>query len=193
MPRKTITPQALADRITKVGAQESAKSSPELVEGIDMRILRDGTWLYHGSPITRKPLVKLFSTVLRREVDGNYYLVTPVERCLVQVDDAPFVAVEVVRTKINAQQLLKFRTNIDDEVIAGLEHPIRIEFDSRTGEPSPYVRVRDGIDALISRPVYYGLVELGVGAIRNNKSVCGVWSSGQFFELGELDQTNELL
>ena len=158
-----------------------------------MRIIRNGTWLYRGSPITRKPLVKLFSTVLRREVDGNYYLVTPVERCLVQVDDAPFVAVDVVRTKYNTQQVLKFRTNIDEEVIADLEHPIRVEFDRRTGEPSPYVRVRDGLDALISRPVYYELVELGGEATRGNKSVYGVWSSGQFFELGEAGETNEAL
>ena len=86
--------------------------------------------------------------------------------------------------------MLKFRTNIDDEVIADLEHPIRVEFDCRTGEPSPYVRVRDGLDALISRPVYYELVKLGVETIRDNKSVYGVWSAGQFFELGELDQTN---
>lgn len=188
MPRETITPQALADRITKVGAQERAKPPPEQFEKIDMRIIRNGTWLYQGSPITRKPLVKLFSTVLRREVDGNYYLVTPAERCLIHVDDAPFVAVEVVRTKVNAQQVLKFRTNMDDEVIADLKHPISVEFDCWTGEPSPYVRVRDGLDALISRQVYYELVELGVEAIRDNRSVYGVWSSGQFFELGELDQ-----
>ena len=192
MPREMITPQALANRITNVGAQARPDPQPELIEEIDIRIIRNGTWLYHGSPITRKPLVKLFSTVLRREVDGNYYLVTPVERCLVQVDDAPFVAVEVARTKVNTQQVLKFRTNIDDEVIVDLKHPIRVEFHRRTGEPSPYVRVRDGLDALISRPVYYELVELGVEAIRDNKSVYGVWSSGQFFELGELDEPNEV-
>lgn len=193
MSREKITPQALAGRITKMGTQERAKPWPGLVDEIDIRITRDGTWLYHGSPITRKPLVKLFSTVLRREADGNYYLVTPVERCRVQVDDAPFVAVEVVRIKNDTQQVLRFRTNIDDEVCADLEHPIRVEFDRSTGEPSPYVRVRDGLDALISRPVYYELVELGAEAIRDKQSVHGVWSSGHFFELGELGQTNGAL
>ena len=154
-----------------------------------MRIIRNGTWLYHGSPITRKPLVKLFSKVLRREDDGNYYLVTPVERCLVKVEDAPFVAVEVAQTTVNTRQVLTFRTNVDDHVVADLEHPIHVEYDNQTREPSPYVRVRDGLDALIARPVYYELVELGVEDTRDNKSVYGVWSSGHFFELGSLDET----
>ena len=152
-----------------------------------MRIIRNGTWLYHGSPISRKPLVKLFSTVLRRENDGNYFLVTPVERCLVRVDDAPFVAVEVTRTTINTQQVLTFRTNLDDEVAASATHPIRVEHNPQTLEPSPYVSVRDRLDALIARPVYYELVELGVEEKRDNKSVFGVWSSGEFFVLGALD------
>ena len=153
-----------------------------------MRILRNGTWLYHGSPITRKPLVKLFSRILRREDDGGYHLVTPVERCPVTVDDAPFVAVEVARTIVDSHQVLTFRTNVDDRVIADPDHPIRVEHHGRTGEPSPYVTVRDGLDALIARPVYYELVDLGVEGRRDGASVYGVWSSGRFFELGRLDE-----
>ena len=185
MSRASITPNEIATRLTGASA-EKAGQQPELCGDIDMRITRNGTWLYHGSPIGRKPLVKLFSSVLRREDDGNYYLVTPVERCLVRVDDAPFVAVEVTRTTVNTQQVLTFRTNLDDEVDADLAHPIHVEHDNRTREPSPYVLVRDGLRALIARPVYYELVELGVEETNDNKSVFGVWSSGQFFELGTL-------
>ena len=155
-----------------------------------MRILRDGTWLYHGSPIARKPLVKLFSTALRREEDGSYHLVTPVERCPVTVDDAPFVAVEVDRAIVDSRQVLTFRTNVDDHVVADADHPIRVEQDDRSGEPSPYVTVRDGLDALIARPVYYELVALGVEGHGDDESVYGVWSSGRFFELGRLDRAS---
>ena len=186
MSRASITPNEIAAHLTDASSAEGGQQ-PELCGDIDMRITRNGTWLYHGSPIGRKPLVKLFSSVLRREDDGNYYLVTPVERCLVRVDDAPFVAIELTRTIINTRQVLTFRTNLDDEVNADLAHPIYVEHNNQTQEPSPYVSVRDGLNALIARPVYYELVELGVEETSDNKSVFGVWSSGQFFELGTLD------
>ena len=106
------------------------------------------------------------------------------------VDDAPFVAVEVDRAIIDSRQVLTFRTNVDDHVVADADHPIRVEHDDRSGEPSPYVTVRDGLDALIARPVYYELVALGVEGHGGDESVYGVWSSGRFFELGRLDRAS---
>jgi hypothetical protein len=171
-----------------------------------MRIARDGTWYYRGSPINRKPLVKLFSTVLRREDDGDYWLVTPAERGRVVVDDAPFTAVEVTATGTGRDQILRFRTNLDDEVIADAAHPIRVALTRGSAEPAPYLRVRPalsgaiavnaaapadlqppGLEALILRAVYYHLVELGDYHSPDGKLMFGVWSCGVFFPLGEID------
>ena len=152
----------------------------------DMRIARDGTWFYRGSPIGRKPLVKLFSTVLRRE-NGEFWLVTPVERGRILVDDAPFVAVEVDAMGEGAERRLTFRTNVDDVVTADAEHPIRVDHDPASGEPSPYITVRDGLEARILRPVYYHLVEMGEFAVRDGEEQLGVWSCGRFFPLGRVD------
>ena len=152
----------------------------------DMRIARDGTWFYRGSPIGRKPLVKLFSTVLRLE-NGEYWLVTPVERGRILVDDAPFVAVEVDATGAGADRKLTFRTNVDDEVTADADHPIRVDHDPASGQPVPYVTVRAGLEARILRPVYYHLVELGEFANIDGVEQLGVWSAGRFFPLGSLE------
>jgi len=152
----------------------------------DMRIARDGTWYYHGSPIARKPLVRLFATVLRREGDGAYYLVTPVERCRVEVEDAPFVAVALTVSGRGRRQSLEFRTNLDDRVVADDRHPIRVDHDSVSGEPRPYLMVRAGLEALIARPVYYQLVELGVERKVGGDYLYGVWSEASFFALGSL-------
>ncbi|MDY0883914.1 DUF1285 domain-containing protein [Dongia soli] len=154
----------------------------------DMRIARDGTWFYRGSPIARKPLVKLFSTVLRREDDGAYWLVTPAERGRVQVDDAPFTAVELTASGTGLQQVLTFRTNVDDVITVGAEHPIHVDYVTGKAEPSPYVTVRDGLDALILRPVFYHLVELGEVRRTEEGALFGVWSEGDFFPLGNLDR-----
>lgn len=151
---------------------------------VPMRIARDGTWFYQGSPIGRKPLVKLFSTVLRREADGSFWLVTPVERCRIAVDDAPFLAVEMRVSGSGRSQCLRFRTNVDDEVTAGAAHPIRVLEDQRTGEPSPYIVVRAGLEALIARAVFYDLVELAETATVDGRATLGVWSDGMFFALG---------
>ncbi len=152
-----------------------------------IRIARDGTWYYRGSPIGRKPLVKLFSTVLRRDESGGYWLVTPVERGRIEVDDAPFVAVAMAATGTGRDQALTFTTNLDQTVTAGPAHPIRVEHHPDTGEPSPYVMVRDGLDALIARPVFYDLVELGEEAIIKGRRELGIWSGGTFFALGPVD------
>jgi len=147
-----------------------------------MRIGRDGTWYYRGSAIQRKPLVTLFSSVLKCDENGQYWLETPVEKGRIDVDDAPFVAVALDISGAGDAQTLIFHTNLDETVTAGLEHPIRVDIDAATGEPSPYIHIRDRLDALMTRSVYYQLADLAVS--RQEDDVCGVWSSGTFFELG---------
>ena len=154
---------------------------------IDMRIARDGTWYYLGSPIGRPAMVKLFASVLKRDENGDFWLETPVEKCRIQVEDAPFLAVEMRVRGTENKQALEFRTNIDEIVIAGPEHPIRVVTDSATGEPSPYIMVRDGLKALIARAVFYDLVELAEQRRVGDETVLGVWSAGAFFALGVPD------
>lgn len=155
-----------------------------------MRIARDGTWYYQGSSIDRKALIKLFSTVLRREDDGDFWLVTPVERVRIMVDDAPFTVVELCVSGSGNAQVLRFRTNLDDWVIAGPKHPIRVETKPDTGEPSPYILVRDRLEALIVRPVFYELAELAETEKQDGKDILGIWSEGTFFALGALPEQN---
>jgi hypothetical protein len=150
----------------------------------DLRIARDGTWFYRGSPIGRLPLVKLFASVLRREADGRYWLVTPAERGRIEVEDAPFLAVALTAEGEGRRQQLIFRTNLDDIVTAGTDHPLRVETDVR-GEPAPYILVRDNLEAKLARPVFYELVELGTEERIENTTQFGVWSGGAFFRLGE--------
>ena len=149
-----------------------------------IRIARDGVWFYRGSPIRRTALARLFSTVLRRDDDGRYWLETPAERGTIEVDDAPFTAVELAAEGKGQAMALRFRSNFDDWVTAGPDHPISVTFDPASGEPSPYIRVREGLDALIVRSVFYELVDIAVSVRRNGQRVLGVWSDGVFFELG---------
>lgn len=162
--------------------------NPEFCGDIDMRIARDGTWHYMGSPIGRPPMVRLFASILRRDADGRYYLVTPVEKVGITVEDAPFLAVEMTVTGEGRDQVLRFRTNVDDEVEAGAEHPIRVETDPETGAPAPYVRVRGRLDALIARSVYYDLVARAVEEEHEGARWLGVWSAGRFFPLGRASE-----
>jgi len=160
--------------------------SPRDCGELGIRIARDGTWYYQGSPIGRKPLVQLFASVLRREADGRFWMVTPAERGTVEVEDAPFTAVEVTATGEGESQQLRFRTNLDEEVTADATHPIRVLHDPATEAPSPYVMVRDGLEARLSRPVYYELVALGETRRIDGEEQLGVWSGGKFFLLGRL-------
>ncbi len=183
-------PQRLADLAREASpGGESRSPAEEICGDLDIRIARDGTWYYRGSPIGRKSLVRLFSTVLKRDEEGQYWLETPVERGRIEVEDAPFTAVEVTAEGTGRAQTLTFRTNVDDLVTVDAEHPIRVEHDPGTGEPSPYVRVRDGLEARILRPVFYHLVELGEErpAEDGGGTEFGVWSRGGFFPLGRLD------
>ena len=160
---------------------------------LDMRIARDGTWFYRGSPIGRIALVKLFASVLRRENDGSYWLVTPAERGRVTVEDAPFIAVAVDREGEGQAQRLIFRTNLDEIVTAGADHELRVET-AADGTPAPYILVRPGIEARpglearLARPVFYELVEWGQEEPIAGETQFGVWSGGRFFRLGELDE-----
>ena len=151
---------------------------------LDMNIARDGTWFYRGSPIARQRLVKLFASVLRREDDGSYWLVTPVERGRVTVEDAPFLAVEVNSEGAGRNRRLTFRTNLDEIVAAGPAHPLRIAA-AANGEPEPYLLVRPGLDARLNRPVFYELVDLADAERGEGGGPFGLWSDGMFFDLGD--------
>ncbi len=166
---------------------------PPPVECGDLPFLirRDGTWLYRGSPIGRKELVCLFASVLRRADDGSFWLHTPAERGRIAVEDSPFVAVELDWRGDGPDQVLSFRTNIDQVVTAGAEHPIRIAHDILTCEPTPYILLRPGegrwpVEARIGRAVYYELVALAVPGMVHCRRMLGVWSCRRFFPLGEL-------
>ena len=175
--------QSLANKLDQ-GIRPVHDWRPSHVADIDLRILRDGTWHYQGSPIHRLRLVKLFASVMRRD-DDDYYLVTPIEKLRIQVDDAPFLAVEINREGSGKSQRLLFRTNVDDVIEAGPRHPIRVVIDSLTGEPSPYILVRDRLEALISRPVFYQMADLALIENDASSNEFGVRSCGRFFVLGD--------
>jgi len=159
--------------------------NPEFCGDLDMRIARDGTWFYLGTPIGRKELVRLFSTILRKD-GGAYFLVTPVEKVGITVDDAPFVAVDFEVSDDDGAQTLTFQTNVGDFTAAGPDNMIRVVRDDKTGEPAPYVHVRAGLEALIDRKSFYRLVDIGA----HHDDWFGVWSGGDFFKIipsAELD------
>ncbi len=144
----------------------------------DMRIARDGTWFHMGSPIGRQEMVRLFSTILRREPDGGYVLVTPVEKLDIAVEDAPFVAVEMKAEGEGREARLAFRLNTGDLVPADTDHALR--FEQQDDGPRPYLHVRGGLEALVARPVYYDIAER---ALAGDDEPPGVWSNGAFFAL----------
>jgi hypothetical protein len=167
------------------------RRSPRECGDLPFVIKRDGTWLYRGSPIGRRELVCLFSSVLKREADGSYWLETPAERGRIEVEDTPWLAVEMDWRGDGCSQVLSFRTNVDQVVTAGPEHPIRVCTDRMTQEPVPYIHIRGGdgappLEARISRAVYYELVALAVPCRMCGRDVLGVWSENRFFSLGEV-------
>mmetsp|Transcript_23149 Transcript_23149/g.39524 ORF Transcript_23149/g.39524 Transcript_23149/m.39524 type:complete len:207 (+) Transcript_23149:7048-7668(+) len=179
--QKTVTPDA-EGLVASISAAKTRGLppvhlwNPPFCGDLDMRIARDGTWFYQGTPIGRPGLVKLFSSILKREA-GKYFLVTPVEKVGITVDDAPFVALDFEATGGGEAQVLRFETHVGDYATAGPDHPIRVERDAETGEPSPYVLIRADLEALIDRKSFYRLVDLGV----HHEGWFGVWSQGQFF------------
>ena len=164
--------------------------NPPFCGDIDIRIARDGTWFYLGTPIGRAPLVKLFSSILKREGDA-YFLVTPVEKVGIRVDDAPLLAVDFTATGTGRTQTLRFLTKTEDEVDADALHPLTFRI-SANGEPTPYIHVRAGLNALIDRKSFYRLVELGCHEPQSRESLAGaapgeswfgLWSQDQFFPI----------
>ena len=164
--------------------------NPPFCGDIDMEIRADGTWFYLGTPIGRAPLVRLFSTVLRRDEDGKTYLVTPVEKVGIRVVDAPFLAVEMNVSGEGAARVLTFRTNVGDVVEVGPEHPLRFVIAGENSELKPYLLVRGRLEALVSRAVMYDLVELGETAVIDGVPMFAVRSGGMVFPVmpaAELD------
>lgn len=153
--------------------------NPPFCGDIDMRIAQDGLWYYMNSPIGRKPLMQLFASVLRHDEDGKYYLVTPVEKCGIRVDDAPFIAVRMRVEGEGRDQIIHFETNVDDEVTVDADHPLRVEDEAGTGGLKPYVLVRARLEALVSRALFYDLVARGMV----EGEWFGVWSSGRFWPM----------
>ncbi len=161
--------------------------NPPFCGDLDMRIARDGTWFYLGTPIGRKPLVRLFASILWREGD-RYFLVTPVEKVGITVEDAPFLAVDFTAEGEGPNQRLTFLTNVEDSVTAGPDHPIRLARDPATGEPAPYVLIRRNLEALIDRKSFYRLVEHGA----EHDGQFGIWSGGAFFPFMPADELARL-
>ncbi len=188
MNKESSDPGEFPSAIDAEGSTPPAGAQGRALCGdLDMRIDRNGIWYYHGSPIGRKELVRLFASVLTRGKDGDYWLVTPAEMGRIEVEDVPFMAVELFRTGAGKDQILSLRTNVDRMVTVDEDHPLRVFTHPETGEPAPYVTVDPRIEARIARPVYYELVEIGGEETVDHESVYGVWSSGRFFALGSLD------
>ena len=177
--------------------KESAKGSPPVelwnppfCGDLDMRIAADGTWFYLKTPIGRPALVKLFASVLKREGD-KYFLVTPVEKCGIQVDDAPFLAVELNIEEAAAGPVLNFRTNVDDWVACGPLHALRFEPEAGTGGLKPYLHIRRGLWAKVTRALFFDLVALGEERQIEGRAMFGVASAGEFFVMAPADQARE--
>lgn len=178
--------QALPHSTTSDHGSPPGGLGPVLCGDIDMRIAADGTWYYGGSPIGRKELVTLFASVLVLNEDG-YWLITPAEKAKIQVDDAPFAAVELTLSAEGDESTLTIRTNLDETVTLDTDHPLRIGKPDGRIDSVPYITVRDGLEARFTRAAYYDLVDHGVTEIIDGESLFGVWSAGAFFSLGSLD------
>lgn len=164
------------------------KWHPPFCGDLDMRIARDGLWYYMGTPIGREALVRLFSTVLRKDEDGKTYLVTPVEKIGIVVDDAPFVAVEMNAHEADGEQVLTLRTNVGDVIEVGPENPLRFTDEDKTEGVKPYVHVRGRLEALLARPLLYQLVDLGETRAIDGVDMFGVSSMGLFFSIMRQDE-----
>lgn len=178
---KVISPDPSGRKLPPVESWQ-----PERSADIDMEIRADGSWWHEGGEIRRDRLVRLFSTILRRDEDGSYWLVTPYEKVVVHVEDAPFMAVRADTVSQGGETALAFTTNVGDTVLAGADHPIRVETDPETGEPAPYVHVRGRLEAKLSRAVFYELAAMAEEG--PDGDTLGVWSGGEFFALGSASE-----
>ena len=179
----------LAEIETAAADAEARQSWRPAQQGdIDIRIAADGNWYHEGQPFKRASLVRLFAGVLRREAD-DYYLVTPAEKLRIEVDDAPFTANLVERIDEDGRTAIVFTTNLGERIVVDREHPLRVEFDAVSGEPRPYVLLRDGLEALIGRSAFYDLVNLAEARERDGATWLYVTSLGHEFELGRCDES----
>ena len=188
---------SITDTLTR-GAAKGGKGPPPVERwnppfcgDLDMRIAADGTWYYLKTPIGRPALVQLFASVLKREGE-KYFLVTPVEKCGIVVDDAPFLAVELAAEETPAGRVLQFRTNVDDWVACGPEHPLRFEPEAGTGGLKPYLHVRRDLWAKVTRALFFDLVELGEERDVEGQAMFGVTSMGAFFAMAPADEVRDL-
>jgi hypothetical protein len=185
----TPDPETLAAQVGNRKLPPVDRWNPPLSGNMDLRIARDGVWYHEGRPIVRESLVRLFSTILRRDDDGEYYLLTPVEKWRIRVEDAPFLAVLLTVDGQAKTQSLRFTTNVGDTVIASPDHPIEVKYDAPSAEPSPYVHVRGRLRALISRSIFLELAALGEERVSDGKRILGVWSQGVLFSLGRIEES----
>lgn len=181
-----------ADQTAGRGLPPVERWNPPFCGDIDMEIRADGTWFYMGTPIGREALVRLFSTVLRKDEDGSTYLVTPVEKVGIRVEDAPFLAVEMVHGERDGEQVLTFRTNVGDVVEAGPDHPLRFVVHGESHELKPYLHVRGRLEALVSRAVMYDLVERGEVIEVDGVEMFAVRSAGKVFPVMRADELDTL-
>jgi hypothetical protein len=165
--------------------------NPPFCGDLDMRIASDGTWFYMGTPIGRPALVRLFSTILKRE-NGKHFLVTPVEKVGIRVDDAPFLAVEMRKENNDGGNTLRFRTNVDDWVTCDADHRLRFEAAS-DGGLTPYLHIRSELWAKVTRPLYYDLVDMGEERMIDGREMFGVASAGEFFAMADAEQVRAAL
>jgi hypothetical protein len=194
LPKNTAALEAIISRAHKgqKGLPPVHLWEPEFCGKLDIEIKRDGTWFYMGTPIGRAPLVRLFSTVLRKDEDDKTYLVTPVEKIEITVEDAPFLAVEMAVENKDGNQALTFRTNVGDLVTINKEHPLRFEIDPENQGLKPYILVRGRLEALLSRSVLYELIELGEEVKINDISTFAIRSNGKTFPIMESSELERL-
>ncbi|QSP93830.1 DUF1285 domain-containing protein [Marinobacter salinisoli] len=185
----SMEPEGLAtrvgDAIKQMGSPPLDQWHPELSGVMDMRIHRDGQWFYRNEPIKREAIVRLFSSILRREADGEFYLVTPVEKWRIQVDDAPLLAHSLEVSGEGRSQVMTLRTNVGEVLQLGSAHPLEVGSYEGSGEPRPVVWVRHGVEARLVTAAYYELAEHVVEECYEGRSVFGVYSAGEFFAIAE--------
>jgi len=175
--------------ISKKGTPPVHLWDPPFCGDLDIRIARDGTWYYLGTPIGRFELVKLFSSILRKDGD-KYFLVTPVEKVGIKVDDAPFVAVDFSITGGGNNQTLIFETQVGDRAKLDKENKLRVSINQKSSEPKPYIHVRSGLEALIDRKSFYRLIEIGSVKTYKNEEWFGIWSDKNFFPIIRASELN---
>lgn len=184
----TRDPDALAEHIESIKSGDKGlppldKWAPELSGDIDIRIMRDGQWVFKGKPLKREAITRLFSTILRREEDGDYYLVTPVEKWRIQVEDAPLIAHTLAVSGQGAEQQLALTTNMGEELVIGKAHPLTVGRYPDSDEPRPLVDVRHGITARLTTAAFYDLAELVQEINTDDAPYFGVWSDGVLFKI----------